>query len=98
VHRQHDETFYVLSGSPTFLSGSDVIEAKPGMLVPAPPGTPHSFANGTDEHVVMLLTMTPDLYLGYFRELAAQPPGPLDPKAVGEIMSRYATEAIIPGP
>jgi quercetin dioxygenase-like cupin family protein len=94
VHRQHDETFYVLAGNPTFTSGGHTIQTKPGMLVTAPPGTPHTFANPGDESVVMLCTVTPDQYIGYFRELAAQPPGPLDPKAVGEIMSRYATEIV----
>ena len=68
------------------------------MLVTAPPGTPHTFANPGDETAVMLATITPDLYIGYFRELAAQPPGPLDPKTVGEIMSRYATEVLTPRP
>ena len=76
VHRRHDETFYVLSGAPTFTSGGDTIEAKPGMLVTAPPGTPHTFANHGDETAVMLATITPDLYIGYFRELAAQPSRP----------------------
>ncbi|HEX3515349.1 MAG TPA: hypothetical protein VHT26_15255 [Trebonia sp.] len=31
----------------------------------------------------------PDLYVGYFRELDAQPSGPLDPAVAGEIMPRY---------
>jgi quercetin dioxygenase-like cupin family protein len=96
VHRQHDETFYVVSGNPSFTTGSEIIKGRPGMLVTAPPGTPHTFGNEGDESAVMLLTVTPDLYVGYFRELAAQPPGPLDPKAVGEIMSRYATEVVTP--
>lgn len=96
VHRQHDETFYILSGTPVFTCGSDTIEASPGMLVTAPPGTAHTFANPGGETVVMLCTVTPDLYIGYFRELAAQPPGPLDPTAVGQIMSRYATEVVVP--
>jgi mannose-6-phosphate isomerase-like protein (cupin superfamily) len=94
VHRQHDETFYILSGHPAFTCGSEAIEARPGMLVTAPPGTPHTFANPGDQPVVMLCTVTPDLYIGYFRELATQPPGSLDPKAVGQIMSRYATEVV----
>jgi hypothetical protein len=45
----------------------------------------------------MLCTVTPDLYIGYFRELAALPGtagGGFDPVAVGQIMSRYATEAV----
>jgi mannose-6-phosphate isomerase-like protein (cupin superfamily) len=96
VHRQHDETFYVLSGNPVFTCGSDTIQAEPGMLVTAPPGTPHTFANPGGQRAVMLLTVTPDLYIGYLRELSAQPPGPLDPRAVGKIMARYATEVIHP--
>ncbi len=94
VHRRHDETFYILSGTPLFTCGSDTIQARPGMLVTAPPGTPHTFANPGDQSVVMLCTVTPDLYIGYFRELAAQPAGPLDPTAVGQIMSRYATDVV----
>ena len=94
MHRQHDEAFYVLAGTPAFTSGTESIEARPGTLLTAPPGTPHTFANPGDDTVVMLATITPDLYIAYFRELAAQPPGPLDPQAVGEIMSRYATEVM----
>lgn len=94
VHREHDETFYILSGTPVFTCAGDTIQARPGMLVTAPPGTPHTFANPGDQNVVMLCTLTPDLYIGYFRELAAQPAGPLDPTAVGQIMSRYATDVV----
>jgi mannose-6-phosphate isomerase-like protein (cupin superfamily) len=98
VHHQHDETFYVLSGTPAFTSGSDTIQAKPGMLVTVPPGTPHTFANHGDGPAVMLFTTTPDLYIAYFRELSSQPPGPLDPAAVGQIMARYATDLFPPHP
>jgi hypothetical protein len=38
---------------------------------------------------MMLMTATPDLYVGYFRELDAQLSGPLDPAVAGEIMPRY---------
>jgi hypothetical protein len=51
-------------------------------------------ANPGDQSVVMLCTVTPDLYIGYFRELAAQPSGPLGATAVGQIMSRYATHVV----
>ena len=46
----------------------------------------------------MLCTVTPDLYINYFKELANLRPGPggLDPKEVGEVMSRYATEVVHP--
>src|SRR5262249_59134702 len=45
VHRQHDETFFVVSGSPTFTSGGNTITAQPRTLVAVPAGTPHTFAN-----------------------------------------------------
>lgn len=96
VHRQHDETFFVVCGEPTFTSGGEITAARPGMLITAPPGTPHTFANPGDVSVVMLCTITPDLYIDYFRELAALPRGALDPRAVAAIMSRYATEVVPP--
>ncbi len=50
----------------------------------APPGTPHTFANPGDQPGVVFCTVTPDLYINYFRELANLLPGPsgLDPKEV----------------
>src|SRR5262249_45342617 len=38
VHRQHDETFFVVSGSPTFTSGGNTITAQPRTLVAVPAG------------------------------------------------------------
>ena len=99
IHRQHDETFFVISGTPAFTCGGQTINAQPGTLVTAPPGTPHTFANPGDQPVVMLCTVTPDLYINYFRDLAALTPGPtgLNPTEVGEVMARYATEVVRPG-
>ena len=98
IHHKHDETFFVVSGTPTFTCGNDIITAQPGTLVTAPPATPHTFANPGDQPVVMLCTVTPDLYVDYFRDLANLRPGPngLDPKQVAEVMARYATEVVRP--
>jgi mannose-6-phosphate isomerase-like protein (cupin superfamily) len=100
VHREHDETFYVLAGTPSFTCGTDTVTATPGTLVVAAPGTPHTFANPGDVPAVILCTITPDLYIDYFRELDRLPAGPqgLDPAAVGAIMARYATEVVRPAP
>lgn len=96
VHREHDETFYVISGTPSFTSGSDTVLVQPGCLVTAPPGEPHTFANPGDTPAVLLCTVTPDRYIDYFRELDRLPkkPGGLDPMAVAEVMARYATEVV----
>ena len=98
IHRKHDETFFVISGTPTFTCGGETITVQPGTLVTAPPGTPHSFANPGEQPVVMLCTVTPDLYIDYFRALGSLHAGPngLDPKEVGEVMARYATEFVRP--
>jgi mannose-6-phosphate isomerase-like protein (cupin superfamily) len=45
LHREHDETFFVLSGQPTFTSGTEEITLGAGALLTAPIGTPHTFAN-----------------------------------------------------
>jgi mannose-6-phosphate isomerase-like protein (cupin superfamily) len=96
VHRQHDETFYVVSGNPRFTCGVEEIDAQPGVMISTPIGTPHTFANPGDTPVVLLCTVTPDLYIDYFRELAQFTGGPPDPAAIAAIMAKYATEVVRP--
>ncbi|MFE0789948.1 cupin domain-containing protein [Streptomyces mutabilis] len=93
-HGRHDEGFYVLSGTVRFTVGDEDHDAAAGTLVMVPPGTPHTFANPTDQPAVMLSTFTPDLYVQYFRDLqevliSGQP---LTPQANIDTMSRYATQ------
>jgi pimeloyl-ACP methyl ester carboxylesterase/mannose-6-phosphate isomerase-like protein (cupin superfamily) len=93
-HARHDEGFYVVSGIAQFTVGQQTIQAPRGTLVMIPPGAPHTFANVSDETVVLLNTFTPDQYVQYFRDLrdmigAGQP---MTVQAVGAIMARYATE------
>ncbi|MFH9347630.1 dimethylsulfonioproprionate lyase family protein [Kitasatospora sp. NPDC017646] len=93
-HREHDEGFYVLSGTLRFTVEDEDYDAAAGTLVMVPPGTPHTFANVTDQPAVMLSTFTPDLYVQYFRDLQEVLSGgrPLTPEANLDAMSRYATE------
>ncbi|TVZ83228.1 mannose-6-phosphate isomerase-like protein (cupin superfamily) [Streptomyces sp. BK340] len=93
-HARHDEGFYILSGTVRFSVGDEEYDATKGTLVMVPPGTPHTFANPTDQPAVMLSTFTPDLYVQYFRELQEVLAGgrPLTPQANIDAMSRYATE------
>src|SRR2546423_1405849 len=92
-HAQHDEGFYVVSGTARFTVGDTDYEAPAGTLVMVPPGAPHTFANPGDEPLVMLNTFTPDLYVQYFRDLrdALAAGGELTGPATVEVMSRYAT-------
>lgn len=100
VHREHDETFFVISGAVRFTSGSDALIARPGQLVTAPIGSPHTFANAdSDAPASLVCTVSPERYIGYFRELSQLLPGSdgrFDPQQILEIMSRYATDPYRP--
>jgi len=99
-HREHDETFFVLSGAIRFTSGADSLIARPGQLVTAPIGAPHTFANAdSDAPASLICTVSPERYIGYFRELSTLLPGSdgrMDPQAILEIMARYATDPYRP--
>lgn len=93
-HAEHDEGFYVISGTARFTVGETVHTAQAGTLVMVPPGAPHTFANPGDQPLVMLNTFTPDFYLQYFRDLgtAAADGRALTEQELVEVMSHYATE------
>ncbi|MGW7087442.1 cupin domain-containing protein [Streptomyces sp. NPDC054871] len=93
-HAQHDEGFYVVSGTVRFTVGEKNYDATAGTLVMVPPGAPHTFANTTGQPAVMVSTFTPDLYVQYFRDLRAMIADgqALTPEATAQVMSRYATE------
>jgi mannose-6-phosphate isomerase-like protein (cupin superfamily) len=94
-HAQHDEGFYVVTGTARFTVGDTTYDAPPGTLVMVPPGAPHTFANPGDETTVLLNTFTPDLYVQYFRDLGQMIADgqALTPEATTQAMSRYATTA-----
>lgn len=96
VHREHDETFYVLAGDVRFTSGADSFVASAGTLVTVPIGDPHTFANADpDTPASLLCTVTPERYIGYFRELSTlstDTDGRLDPAEILALMARYATD------
>jgi mannose-6-phosphate isomerase-like protein (cupin superfamily) len=92
-HAQHDEGFYVVSGTARFTVGEKTYDAGPGALVMVPPGAPHTFANPGEEATVLLNTFTPDLYVQYFRDLRDMVTSgePLTGDMVASAMARYAT-------
>jgi mannose-6-phosphate isomerase-like protein (cupin superfamily) len=92
-HAQHDEGFYVVSGTARFTVADTTYDAAPGTLVMVPPGAPHTFANPGAEPVVLLNTFTPDLYVQYFRDLRQMIADgqPLTADSTEQAMSRYAT-------
>lgn len=97
IHRAHDEIFIVTAGKLRFTSGTDSVDVEAGSCVTVPPGTPHTFANPFDEPARFIGALTPDLYVEYFRDLAALPVdehGHLNLADVGRTMAKYDTEVI----
>ncbi|MFI0226887.1 cupin domain-containing protein [Streptomyces lydicus] len=96
-HAQHDEGFYIISGTVRFTVGDNDHDATAGTFVRVPPGAPHTFANMTDQPAVMLSIFTPDLYVQYFRDLQEMFASgqALTPQANIQTMSRYATEPAV---
>jgi mannose-6-phosphate isomerase-like protein (cupin superfamily) len=97
VHREHDEVFIVTAGKLRFTGGDESVDVEAGSVVVVPPGVAHTFSNPFAEPAVFLCVLTPDQYLGYFREmsaLAVSAQGLPSPADIGQVMSRYATEVV----
>jgi quercetin dioxygenase-like cupin family protein len=95
IHRNEDETFYVLEGEMEFRLGDDTITAGAGDFVNVPRGTVHNFHNAAGADARMILTFTPAGMERFFRETleraldASQPP----PDNVDEVAARYVAAA-----
>ena len=97
VHRDHDEVFIVTQGKLRFTSATENVDVEAGSCVTVPVGTPHTFSNPFDAPATFIGTMTPDLYIEYFRDLGRPPvdeQGMLDPADVGRTMAKYATDVV----
>jgi mannose-6-phosphate isomerase-like protein (cupin superfamily) len=59
VHRDEDDSFYILEGELTFTFGEERAAAPPGTFVLVPPGVAHGFANEGETPVRMLNVHAP---------------------------------------
>ena len=62
LHRNDDETWYVLEGELRILVGRDEVEARAGSAVMVPRGTPHTYWNPGPGPARYLLVMTSNVY------------------------------------
>ena len=65
---------------------------------PCRPGQ-HTFSNPFQDKAAFICTMTPDLYIQYFRDLGQLPldqQGMLNPADIARTMARYATDVVHP--
>jgi mannose-6-phosphate isomerase-like protein (cupin superfamily) len=90
LHRETLDMFFVLEGTLTMQLGEETLDLLAGSFVLVPPGTAHTFSNGTDQPVRLLNMDAPAGLEGYLREMAAVTADePIDPAAIAEIASRY---------
>ena len=69
IHPEFEETFYVLGGQIALRVGDEACEAGPGTVAMVPRGTPHTFANPSNEPAHMLILVTPGGFERYFEAL-----------------------------
>lgn len=71
VHRDRDETFYILEGRYLITCGTDEIELGPGQVVFVPRGTRHCFRTLVDRSRTLII-IAPAGLEQYFREAGAR--------------------------
>jgi quercetin dioxygenase-like cupin family protein len=91
IHRDEDETFYLLAGEVEFRLGEETITAGPGDFVNVPRGTVHCFHNAGTETARLVLTFTPAGIERFFEEtLEPAPNNAADtPDNIDEVAARY---------
>ena len=95
IHRNEDETFYVLEGEVTFRLGDETVVAGPGDFVNVPRNTVHCFRNDGSEPARIILTFTPAGIERFFEETLdrALDPTQQPPDNIEEVTARYAAAA-----
>jgi quercetin dioxygenase-like cupin family protein len=105
IHRDADETIYVIEGELTVFVGDERIEVRAGDFVFGPRGVPHAFLVVSEE-ARFLATFAPAGIGAFFAEIAppvvpGEPrpdPVPVDPVEFASVAGRYAIEIVGPPP
>jgi mannose-6-phosphate isomerase-like protein (cupin superfamily) len=94
-HRELHDMFYILEGSLSVTVDDETLELEAGSFACVPPGTPHTFANTSDQPVRFLNFNTPAGWENYMRDLGELlSSGDATPEAIGTIASRYDFEVV----
>jgi quercetin dioxygenase-like cupin family protein len=108
VHRNEDESFYVLEGEMTFYVGDAVIQAREGSFAFCPRNIPHTFVVGSRTPARYLLLAEPAGFERFVAEagvpaeartLPPPPSGPPDIASLAATAAKYGIEILgPPGP
>src|SRR5687768_15498743 len=95
VHRNEDETFYVLEGHVDLRLGDDRVTAGPGAFVNIPRGRVHNSHDASSAMAKLILTFTPAGIEHFFEETLERALDPTQPPPdnVAEVAARYAEAA-----
>jgi quercetin dioxygenase-like cupin family protein len=102
IHKNEDETLYVIEGDFEILNGEHIMRAKPCALAFVPRGTVHRFRCVGDRTGRLLLVYTPGGIEGFFREAGVQAAGdssapPVDSTEIArtdKVGRRYGLEVV----
>jgi quercetin dioxygenase-like cupin family protein len=100
VHRNEDETFYVIDGKIRLFSGDQSWVAGPGGIAFLPCNIPHGFRVEGSAPVRMLHLATSIGFEGFVSDLCepAPPAGPPDLSKLAQVAARYGIEFLGPLP
>jgi mannose-6-phosphate isomerase-like protein (cupin superfamily) len=91
IHRNDDETWYVLEGTLCVRVGNDVVEARTGSAVLVPRGTLHTYWNPGPGLVRYLLVMTSNVY-GLIQDIHAM--AERSPAALRAVFEKHDSELV----
>jgi quercetin dioxygenase-like cupin family protein len=98
VHREQDDTFFVLEGVLTVQVGEEVFDLGPGDFASVPPGVPHTFDNTRKDQppVKVCNLMTPGGLDAQFRDLATLGAGARDPVKAAPLREKHGVATVGP--
>jgi quercetin dioxygenase-like cupin family protein len=96
VHRDHDESYFVLEGTFAIKVGERCITACPGTYVYIPRGTPHTFQNLERRRSRMLVMATPGGIEQYFENLRPYMWTPRDTRELQPLHHKHHVEVVGP--
>jgi quercetin dioxygenase-like cupin family protein len=95
LHRNEDESFYILDGAMTFRLEGRTVRAGPGEFVSIPRELPHSFENAEQVPVRCMIILRPAGLEGFFVEidaLAREYPQGAPGEMVQALLDRYGLD------
>ena len=97
LHRDSDETAWVLAGEITFMIGDEVSVGGPGACAFLPRNVPHAWKNSGSDTGRVLFLYTPATAGGYVEELLHRT-GPMNDDERKQLRERYRWEVVGPNP